>query len=158
MIINGHGGNPHLLRFFVQAQLERRRDYVVYFYDPAPDPQYLEQLNKMHKSDIANDMHAGELETSSLLSMRPDLVQIDRATSESGENLNRFSLPNLYTAIWWYASFPNHYAGEGAKATKELGDMMTEYQVQTALKALRAVKSDTKTLQIQNEFFDRVLK
>jgi creatinine amidohydrolase len=33
--VKGHGGNPNFLRFFVQAQLERQRDYVVYFYDPA---------------------------------------------------------------------------------------------------------------------------
>ncbi|MBI2429211.1 MAG: creatininase family protein [Ignavibacteriales bacterium] len=158
LIINGHGGNPHFLRFFVQSQLERRRDYAVYFYDPAVDNDFLAKLNAVRKSDISYDMHAGENETSSLLFLRPDLVHLDRAKNESGKNLNRLSLPNLYTGIWWYGSFPNHYAGEGEKATKELGKLMTEYRVESIVKALRAVKADTMTLKLQNEFFDRIDK
>jgi hypothetical protein len=55
LIVNGHGGNPQLLRFFVQSQLERRRDYVVYFYDPKPDPAFTEKVNKLRKSDPAGD-------------------------------------------------------------------------------------------------------
>src|SRR6195256_4560784 len=34
VIINGHGGNPELLRYFIQSQLEHRRDYAVYFFEP----------------------------------------------------------------------------------------------------------------------------
>lgn len=158
LIINGHGGNPHFLRFFVQSQLERRRDYVVYFYDPAPDSGYIAQLNAVRKSDASFDMHAGENETSSLLFLRPDLVRLDHAKNESGKSLKRLSLPNLYTGIWWYGSFPNHYAGEGEKATKEFGKFQTEYRVESIVKALRAVKADRMTLKLQNEFFDRVDK
>lgn len=157
-IINGHGGNPHLLRYFVQSQLERRRDYVVYYYDPGPDSVLAENIRKARTSDASYDMHAGENETSSLLYLRPDLVKQDRATQESGENQNRLSIPNVYTAIWWYASFPNHYAGEGAKASRELGQFMTEARIESMVKALRAVKTDTKTMELQKEFFDRVKK
>jgi len=157
-IVNGHGGNPQLLRFFVQSQLERRRDYVVYFYDPGPEPDLAEKVSKLRKSDPAGDMHAGERETSSLLYLRPDLVKQDRATDESGENQKRLALPDIYTAIWWYAAFPNHYAGEGAKASRELGQVITEYRIASLAKALRAVKEDTKTPELQKEFFDRVKK
>jgi creatinine amidohydrolase len=156
LILNGHGGNPQLLRFFVQSQLERRRDYVVYLYDPSAEPELNEKVAKIRKSDPANDMHAGERETSTLLYLRPDLVKQERATDESGENQKRLSLPNLYTAIWWYAGFPNHYAGDGSKASRELGQLVTEHQVDSIVKALAAVKADTKTLELQNEFFDRI--
>src|SRR6185437_10004614 len=33
VIVNGHGGNEHLLPFFAQSQLEQRHDYVVYVFD-----------------------------------------------------------------------------------------------------------------------------
>jgi creatinine amidohydrolase len=158
LIVNGHGGNPNLLRYFIQSQLERRRDYVVYFFDPVPDPAFIEQMNKMRRSDPAGDLHAGERETSTLLYLRPDLVKMDRATQESGENQKRLALPDLYTAIWWYAGFPNHYAGEGAKATRELGQLVTERVIESLVRALRAVKADTKTLELQKEFFDGVKK
>ena len=157
VIVNGHGGNPQLLRYFVQSQLEKRRDYAVYFFDPVQDQAFTEKVNKVRKSDPAGDQHGGENETSSLLYLRPDLVKQERATQESGDNLKRLApLPNMYTSIWWYASYPNHYAGEGAKATKELGKLLTENKVEALTKALKVVKSDTKTLELQKEYFDKV--
>lgn len=158
LIINGHGGNPNLLHYFVQTQLERRRDYVVYLHDPAPDPALTEQLNAIRKSPAATDQHAGERETSVLLYLRPDLVKLDRASSESGKNEQRLALPELYTAIWWYAGYPNHYAGDGAVATKELGQLVTEQRIASIVKALRTIKADTKTPALQKEYFDKVLK
>ncbi|MCM3872754.1 MAG: creatininase family protein [Pyrinomonadaceae bacterium] len=158
VIVNGHGGNPELIRFFIQSQLERRRDYVVYFFDPETDPEFERRVKGLRKSDAAIDMHAGENETSLLLHLRPDLVQMGRATKESGADQNRLATPGLYSAIWWYARFPNHYAGEGAKATKELGWAITDYELGALVKALRVVKTDDKTPAIQKEYFDRVLK
>lgn len=156
VIINGHGGNPELLRYFIQTRLEKQRNYAVYFFEPSGDSAYGKQMNALHKSDQAGDMHAGERETSVLLYLRPDLVKMDSATNESGANQNRLHIPNVYTAIWWYADFPNHYAGEGGKATVELGKLVTEHIIGQLVTALKAVKADTKTLAIQKEFFDRV--
>ena len=82
----------------------------------------------------------------------------DRAKSESGANQKRLNLPDLYTGIWWYASYPNHYAGDGAVATRELGQLITEHRIASIVKALRTIKSDTTTPALQREFFDRVLK
>src|SRR5262245_17682317 len=153
LLVNGHGGNPNFLRFFVQSQLERRRDYVVYFYDPAHEPALTEKMNKMRKSDPATDQHAGERETSTMLYLRPELVQMDRAASESGANQKRLSVPDVYTAIWWYAGYPNHYAGEGAKATREFGQLVTEARIESLRNALKAVKADTQAPALQKEFF-----
>ena len=102
VIVNGHGGNPQLLRYFVQSQLERRRDYVVYFFEPEFDAAAAERQKALRKSDPAADLHAGEGETSSLLYLRPELVQMGRAGQESGADEKRMPpLPGLYTAIWW---------------------------------------------------------
>lgn len=158
VIVNGHGGNPELLRFFIQSQLERRRDYVVYYFDPYADPEFERKAQALRKSDPEIDMHAGENETSLLLHLRPDLVQMERAAQESGADERRLALPGLYSAIWWYARFPNHYAGEGAKATRELGQAITDHRVGALVKALRVVKADDKTPAIQKEYFDRVKK
>ena len=156
VIVNGHGGNPELIRYFLQTQLGRRRDYVVYFFTPESDPAVDAKVQAMRKSDAAGDMHAGERETSTLLYLRPDLMQMDRATSESGANQKRLTLPGLYTAIWWYAGFPNHYAGEGDKAMAELGRVLTEARIDALVRALRAVKADQSAPALQKEFFDRV--
>ena len=76
------------------------------------------------------DAHAGESETAHTMVSRPDLVHMDRATLESGADQNRIDLPQgVYTGIWWYGKFPHHYAGEGAAATKELGEFDMKAQV-----------------------------
>ena len=158
VIVNGHGGNPSLLRYFAQSQLEKKKDYAVFFFEPSQDPAVAEKANKIRKSDPAGDQHGGEGETSSILYVRPELVKLDRATNESGKSLNRLALPNLYTGIWWYANFPNHYAGEGEKASKELGKLFVENRVEALVNALKTVKADTKTLELQNQFFEEVEK
>ena len=156
LIINGHGGNPELIRYFIQTRLEKRRDYAVYFFESHGDSAYTRQLAALHQSDPSGDQHAGERETSSLLYLRPDLVEMDSASNESGSNQHRLNIPNVYTAIWWYADYPNHYAGEGSKATRAEGQLVTEHIITQLVDALKAVKADTKTLALQKEYFDRV--
>lgn len=158
LILNGHGGNPELIRYFIQTRLENKKDYAVFFYTPQADKAFTEKVNKLRKTDPAGDQHGGETETSILYFLKPELMKLDRATNESGENLKRWSIPNVYTGIWWYASYPNHYAGEGAKATKELGKLLFENEVESFAKAIKAVKEDTKTLEIQNQYYDNFYK
>lgn len=158
VILNGHGGNPDLIRYFIQTRLENKKDYAVFFYAPQTDRAFAEKVNKLRKTDPAGDQHGGETETSILYFLKPDLMKLDRATNESGENLRRWSIPNVYTGIWWYASYPNHYAGEGAKATKELGKLLFENEVESFAKAIKAVKEDTKTLELQNQYYNDFYK
>ncbi|CAN5399435.1 creatininase family protein [soil metagenome] len=156
VIINGHGGNPEMIRYFIQTRLEKQRDYAVYFFEPRADSAYTKKLSAMRRSDPAGDQHAGERETAELLYLRPELVKMDSAKNESGKNQNRLSIPNVYTAIWWYADYPNHYAGEGETATGKLGELIVEHFIGQLATALKAIKTDTKTLELQKEFYDRV--
>jgi creatinine amidohydrolase len=150
IIVNGHGGNEHLLPFFAQSQLDKPHDYVVYVFDQRT-PQ---SGGPPKKTKI--DMHAGESETSKMMIARPDTVHIDRSTSESGADQHRQNLPeDLYTGIWWYARFPNHYSGDGSAATKELGNYQMNWWIETLGKAIRAVKADDVSLKLQNEFYEK---
>lgn len=156
VLVNGHGGNPNFLRYFVQAQLEKKRDYAVFFFDPVREPEFSEKVAKLRKTDPAGDQHAGERETSTLLYLRPDLVHLELAGNESGENLQRLDIPGVYTSIWWYARYPNHYAGEGGKATAELGKLITDHKVEALATALKKIKEDENTLKLQEKFFQQV--
>jgi creatinine amidohydrolase len=157
VILNGHGGNPEFIRFFMQSFLNKRHNYVIYFYtDEDYGQEYAKQYRQMHKSDMKTDQHAGESETSVLLYYRPDLMRMDRATQQSGADQKRLNIQGLYTPIWWYASYPNHYAGEGDKATAEFGKFITDHEIESFIKALKEVKADDTALKLQNEFYDRV--
>jgi creatinine amidohydrolase len=151
IIVNGHGGNESLLPYFAQTQLEKPRDYVVYIL-PIVDPPATDNPPKRD----AVDLHGGESETSKMLIARPDLVHMDRARSESGADQARLKLPDeLYTAIWWYARFPNHYSGDGALATIERGKYEMDEFEKLIVRCIRAVKADQISLRLQNEFFEK---
>jgi creatinine amidohydrolase len=150
VIVNGHGGNNHLLPYFAQSQMATPHDYVVYVFFrgqyPAGRPPMRDTV----------DQHAGESETAHVMIARPDLVHMDRATSESGADQKRVDLPpTVYTGIWWYAKFPDHYAGDGAPATKELGEFDMNAWADSIAGAIRAVKADQVSLRLQNEFFEK---
>jgi len=152
IIVNGHGGNNSLLPYFAQSQLDTPHDYVVYVAGIARSGPG----EPKHKSNPATDMHAGESETSVTMIARPDLVHLDRASQESGADQGRVKLPDgVYTGIWWYARFPNHYAGEGAVASRELGEFEARTWIDGIVRAIRAVKADQESLRLQNEFYER---
>ncbi|HAS19090.1 MAG TPA: creatininase [Flavobacteriaceae bacterium] len=159
IIVNGHGGNPQMIRYFIQNQLENKRDYAVYFFDPKTPKDIAEKAAKLRKSDPSFDMHGGENETSILLHLRPDLVKLDRSSSESGANQNRLQLSeDLYTAIWWYAFFPNHYAGQAEVSSAELGKLIVDSKIESLVNAIKAVKEDSQTLKLQEAFFNQMKK
>ena len=111
----------------------------------------------LSRPEETNQLPSGETETSRLLYLRPDLVEQDRANLESGADQKRWSIPEVYTAIWWYARFPNHYAGDASKATPELGKLLEDHQIESLARVLRAVKADTSAPTLQREYYDRVL-
>jgi len=153
VIVNGHGGNNSLLPLFGQAQLASKRDYVVYVFGL---PNENQPGRPAFKSEPKNDMHAGESETSAMLIARPDLVQMDKADSQSGADQHRLNLPdNVYTGIWWYARFPNHYSGVGSAATKQLGEFDQKVWSSQIAEAIKSIKADDESLKLQDEFFEK---
>jgi len=152
ILVNGHGGSEYFLRFFCQIQLASKKDYAVFLFDPSDDSSQEEVLNKMRRTTL--DGHAGEEETSTILAHRPDLAHPDRAGQQSGEDQKRLAhLRHAYTGIWWYASQPNHYRGDGSYGNKELGELSLNLEAGLLAEMIRSVKKDTVTLELQRQFF-----
>lgn len=153
VIVNGHGGNEHLLPFFAQMQLQTPHDYVVYIYRWEAPQSGLQSKDRPYKPG-PTDYHGGEAETSHTMISAPGLVHMDRAGQESGADEARLHLPaGVYTGIWWYASFPNHYSGDASLASRELGEYDTKAEVAAIADVIRAVKADTESARLQQQFF-----
>lgn len=151
VIVNGHGGNESLLPLFAQSQLAFPHDFAVFVYGlPRLDvPGRPAQRDR-------NDMHAGASETSHMMVSHPDLLRMDRTKQESGADQDHLKLPDsLYTGIWWYAKFPDHFAGDPSTAGKELGAFDMNTWANSLAEAFRAVKADQDTIRLQNEFFEK---
>ena len=152
ILLSGHGGSEHFLRFFCQIQLASKKDYAVYLFDPGDDESMDKALAKLRKTTV--DGHAGEMETSTILAHRPDLAHLDRAGLQSGADQRRLAdLKHAYTGIWWYASQPNHYRGDGSYGNKELGELSLNLEAGLLAEMIRSVKKDTVTLELQRQFF-----
>jgi creatinine amidohydrolase len=153
LIISGHGGNTNLIQFFAQTQLETRKDYVVYALVGGSPGTSVPEAARPSKPGV--DGHAGEGEISNVMAHRPDLAHPERGPQQSGADMNRLDLPSgVYTGIWWYARFPNHYQGDSSKASAERGKALTQMTAGRIANAIRAIKSDQVSPRLQKEFFD----
>jgi creatinine amidohydrolase len=154
ILVNGHGGNNSLLSYFCQSQLSSPRDYAVVLFMPATDSVTDVKIKKLRKTTTGG--HADEVETSMMLAFRPDLVHVERAGDQSGADQQRLKhLPFANTGIWWYARYPNHYAGNGSDAKKEIGELMLNSRVEQLVTLIREFKKDTTVRALQNEFFNK---
>lgn len=153
ILVNGHGGSEQFLQYFCQIQLAGKKDYVVYLFDPSSDRTMEDELGKFRKTTV--DGHAGEMETSTMLANRPDLVHLDRAADEDGRDMMRLAaLKYAYTGIWWYASQPNHYRGVGSAGNRELGERALNLEAGLLAEMIRSVKKDAVSLELQKKFFE----
>ena len=158
VLVNAHGGNDNLIHYFTQIQLASPRDYVVYVVAPDFSPEDEAVIKAQWETTM--DGHAGEKETSAILAMRPDLVRGD-AMPKDGEGMPLGRLQHLRdlgvdVGVWWYADYPCHYCGDGIPATPEKGDRWLDARARAFAKAVRAIKDDTETMRLQDEFFGRV--
>ena len=152
IIVNGHGGNNNLFSYFCQSQLARRKDYTVVFFQPS-DRALDSEVSKLRNTDYGG--HADEEETSMVYAVRPDLVHAERASSQSGRDQERLSIPYGYTGIWWYASYPNHYAGDGSEPNKTIGEMIFQSRSEQLAELIRFLKSDDSATKLQEMFYDQ---
>jgi creatinine amidohydrolase len=58
--------------------------------------------------------------------------------------------------IWWYADHPSHYCGDGTVGTAEKGNCWLEARAKSLANTIRAIKDDSETKRLQDEFFDRI--
>lgn len=154
VFLNAHGGNEHFLPYFAQIMLEKERDYAVHVIRLADKgPSSSPDWPKMRETKV--DGHAGEVETSRMLVACPELVKM-AAVGRPGLPLGRLKhLPSNLTGIWWYADFPDHYAGDGKYGSLKKGKFLLDHESKKVAAILKALKSDTKTLALLKEFYSR---
>jgi len=131
-LINGHGGNHSFLVNVTKFCGERWPDMFVAtsFLHTTTD-----ELTRYRTSPVGGMGHAGELETSYILHLRPDLVHMDRAVDE----VSFTSTPNYYmewieggaliaNPPWTDDTISGAY-GAGTHATAEKGRLWLEAAV-----------------------------
>lgn len=153
IIVNGHGGNNAFLNYFGMAQLSEPRNYALYWFRPEDNPEVAKKVTELTQPDKF-DAHAGNSETSEMLAAQPAVSHRERAGQQSGVDQERMKeLDFVYTGIWWYASYPNHYGGDGSKANAQAGELLINETVSQLVKMIQQVKADKTVPELQNQFF-----
>lgn len=160
ILINGHGGNNGMLSYFSMAQLNRKRDYTVYFtagWDLYTNDQERKKVaDQFAKIPADAPGHAGADEAAEIIVIRPDLVKLDYSSDESGKNQERMkNLTMVTTGIDWYSLYPNQYAGDAHYGNKDLGNALLDATINGLIKAFQEVKADTTAPALIKEFYDR---
>lgn len=153
VLVNGHGGSTNFLHYFCQSQLASQKDYIVVMFEEETNPDYNKEIQSLKKAKL--DGHAGEEETSMMSYIRPDLVDVQAITSQSGADQNRLSIPFGYTGIWWYAKYPNHYASDVAQPNKRLGELLVTSWSDQIAELVKYLKNNNTIKELQDEFNKR---
>lgn len=158
VLYNGHGGNNHLIGYLAQSSLWEQKPYELYIPMRRMTPEGQKEWQNLKESTV--DGHAGEDESNLMLGLFPELVQLEKVPEKPvGMPLNRFKdLPATYNAIWWYANYPEHYAGDGSKATPEKAQKIVNFYVDYLAQFVAMVKADETIPALTQEFFGRAGK
>jgi creatinine amidohydrolase len=157
ILLSAHGGNDFFLPFLAQCSLWEQKSYSVYLYTGELSP---ERETEWHSIlETPEHGHACECESSVLMASYPDLVDLDKVSSSPGTALHRLSqMPANFSAIWWYADYPEHYAGDARSASVEKGLRLRQIKVDALAEYIRAVKADQVVPALEQEFFAREKK
>jgi len=150
ILFSGHGGNRFIVDLFIQTFLTKRRDYIVYRVNV---PFISDRANALMETDDLG--HACEAETSLALFLHGDLVKMDAVPDDPSRNLGRnkpLADAGVYSPVDWYAMWPNMYVGDASKAAPDKGRVVFDDLVAGLAKAIRAVKDDTATQTLVEEF------
>ncbi len=97
VIINGHGGNSPALNH--AAQMINRDAHIFVCVDTGETSD----IDIDHLIETPNDVHAGEIETSTSLAVRPHLVKMDQAPKSVPRFSSRYLDFTSKRGVLWYA-------------------------------------------------------
>ena len=128
VIVNGHGGNGPALHF--AAQLINRDAHIFTCVDSGetsdPDVEAL--------ATTPNDIHAGEIETSTAMAIRPELVQMKQAKTFVPSFSSRYLDFGSKRSVDWYVRTakisPSGVLGDPSAASREKGEQMWKLMVE----------------------------
>ena len=157
ILYNAHGGNDFFLPFLAQCSLWEQKPYSIYLFTGELSPERQGEWEAI--LETPEHGHACECETSVLMASYPNLVDLDKVSHEPGSALHRLShLPANFSGIWWYADYPQHYAGDARTASVEKGLRLRQIKVDALAGFIRAVKADQVVPALEKEFFEREKK
>lgn len=141
VFLNGHGGNSSLLNVACR-ELRHDHDLLTFLMHPFVPPDQGGR-STASESELGMGIHAGHDETSVMLHLRPDLVDMTVATRNVPDHLSENSYVRFggMTSFGWLARDfgPHGHIGDPTEATAEAGAQLFDKAVELLGEQLREV-------------------
>jgi creatinine amidohydrolase len=149
MIVNGHGSNAPICDLAArQCVLNTGIICASASFNAAINPALVQDILEAHRRGGPGSVaHAGEYETSMMLYVLPDYVQMDKAQRDIGQlKLKYFNWdhpdPVVYSWQDWWSRFSKEgIAGDAAAATREFGEILFEATVTRFVELIREFRT-----------------
>lgn len=139
VILNGHGDNAPTLSYAAQMI---NRDAKIFV---CVDTGETSDIDVGNMIETPNDAHAGEIETSTSLALRPELVQMDKAvdaTLSFGSNFLDFDDKR---GVSWYVRThklsESGVMGNATKASAEKGKKLWQVMIKNMVEFVESIKN-----------------
>ena len=139
VIINGHGGNIPALQF--AAQMINRDAHIF----TCVETGETSEKDLLALTETPNDVHAGEIETSTTLAVRPHMVRHDKKKKFIPRFSSRYMNFSSKRSVDWYARIakisPTGVLGDPTKASREKGEKMWALMIKHVVEFVEDLKN-----------------
>jgi creatinine amidohydrolase/Fe(II)-dependent formamide hydrolase-like protein len=141
VIINGHGGNIPAINYAAQMVTRDTKMFV------CVDTGETSDVDIYKIAETPGDIHAGEIETSTSLAVRPHLVEMDKAAKRLPRFSSRYLSFSSKRKVSWYVHTKkisqSGVIGDPTKASAEKGEQMWEVMIAHLVALVEDLKSMT---------------
>jgi len=138
IVLNGHGDNAPTLSYAAQMI---NRDAEIFVCVETGETSDIDLYDLI---ETPNDIHAGEIETSTALAIRPDMVKMDKAVNETLRFGSKYLNYTSDRGVAWYVRTrrisESGVMGDPTKASAEKGKRMWEIMIAHLVKFVEEIK------------------
>jgi len=150
VILNGHGDNAPTLNYAAQMINRDAKIFVCVETGETSD------IDIYKLTSTQNDIHAGEIETSTALAVRPELVKMNKAVDETLDLDNEFLDFTSDRGVSWYVHTKrlseSGVMGNATLGTSEKGEKMWQVMIQKMTEFVETIKNTPSDKLYQNRY------
>jgi len=150
IVLNGHGDNAPTLSYAAQMI---NRDAEIFVCVETGETSDIDLYDLI---ETPNDIHAGEIETSTALAIRPDMVKMDKAVNETLRFGSKYLNYTSDRGVAWYVRTrrisESGVMGDPTKASAEKGKRMWEIMIAHLVKFVEEIKRSRLTDLYQKKY------
>jgi creatinine amidohydrolase len=150
VILNGHGDNAPTLTYAAQMI---NRDAKIFV---CVDTGETSDVDLHNLIETPNDIHAGEIETSTSLALRPELVDMEKAVDDTLDLDNEYLDFTSERGVNWYVHTntltKSGVMGNATLASAEKGHKMWEIMIRNMTEFVETIKNTPSEKLFQNRY------